>query len=47
MEIEYKILKEEPKVFSKKLNKYLSLTEMGETKEIQKYNIGLGPGSWY
>ncbi|MCG2718506.1 MAG: hypothetical protein L6408_06715 [Nanoarchaeota archaeon] len=46
MAIEYK-LKEEPKVFSKKLNRYIGLEELKETKEIQKYNIGLGPGSWY
>lgn len=47
MEIEYKSRKEEPKVFSRKLNSYLDLKDIGETKEIQKYNIGLGPGSWY
>ncbi|MBS3108434.1 hypothetical protein J4409_01040 [Candidatus Woesearchaeota archaeon] len=35
------------KVYSQKLGRYIPVT-FGDTKgEIQKYNIGMGPGSWY
>lgn len=33
-------------VYSPKLGNYVPL-ETGNARELQKYNVGLGPGSWY
>ena len=34
-------------IFSPKLGKYIPLSSKESVGEIQKYNIGLAPGSWY
>ena len=34
-------------VYSPKLGKYVPIDATGENNKIQKYNVGLGPGSWY
>jgi len=35
------------KVYSPKIGDYMTI-ELGDSKgNIQKYNVGLGPGSWY
>lgn len=34
-------------IYSPKLGKYIPLSSKKSVGEIQKYNIGLAPGSWY
>ena len=34
-------------IYSPKLGKYVPLSSEESVGEIQKYNIGLAPGSWY
>lgn len=34
-------------IYSPKLGKYVPLSSKESVGEIQKYNIGLAPGSWY
>ena len=34
-------------VYSCKLGKYVSLGRKEAKGDMQKYNIGLGPGNWY
>lgn len=36
-----------PKIYSPKLDKYVPIDSGNLQGEIQKYNIGMGPGSWY
>ncbi len=45
---EYDINKEsKPMIYSEKLEKYVPLDAGKPKGEIQEYNIGMGPGSWY
>jgi len=34
-------------IYSPKLDKYVSLDSGKPKGEIQKYNVGMGPGTWY
>lgn len=34
-------------IYSPKLGKYVPLSSKESVGEIQKYNLGLAPGSWY
>ncbi|HZX12117.1 MAG TPA: hypothetical protein VFE88_01540 [Candidatus Nanoarchaeia archaeon] len=44
----YEIKKnDKPKIYSPKLDRYVALDSGNPKGEIQKYNIGMGPGSWY
>ncbi|MBA3064361.1 hypothetical protein FP803_02900 [Candidatus Woesearchaeota archaeon] len=46
----YKVIEEKgnmPKIYSPKLGKYVPLDSGNPKGEIQKYNVGMGPGSWY
>ncbi len=36
-----------PTIYSQKLGKYVPLDSDNPKGEIQKYNVGMGPGSWY
>jgi hypothetical protein len=36
-----------PKVYSPRFSKYIPLNLGNPAGEIQKYNVGMGPGSWY
>ncbi len=47
---DYNAIKEEgdnPMIYSPKLDKYVSLDSGKPKGEIQTYNVGMGPGSWY
>jgi len=37
----------EPQIYSKKMDAYVPLNFGNPKGDIQKYNVGLGPGSWY
>jgi len=44
----YNAIKDErPMIYSQKLDKYVPLDSGNPKGEIQKYNVGMGPGSWY
>ena len=44
---DYNMKEKKVEVYSPKLGKPVEV-DLGNTKgEVQKYNIGLGPGSWY
>lgn len=36
-----------PQIYSPKLDRYVPLNSGNPKGEIQKYNVGMGPGSWY
>ncbi len=36
-----------PQIYSPKLNKYVPLNSDNPKGTMQKYNIGMDPGSWY
>lgn len=36
-----------PQIYSPKLDSYVPLNSGNPKGEIQKYNVGMGPGSWY
>jgi hypothetical protein len=38
---------ERPRIYSPKLDEYVLLDSSNPKGEIQKYNVGMGPGSWY
>ncbi|MFW6025817.1 MAG: hypothetical protein ACOCRX_05685 [Candidatus Woesearchaeota archaeon] len=45
---EYDINKiDKPMIYSPKLEQYVPLDAGKPKGEIQKYNVGMGPGSWY
>lgn len=44
----YEIKKgDRPRIYSPKLDKYVPLDSGNPKGEIQRYNVGMGPGSWY
>lgn len=44
----YNAIKDErPMIYSQKLGKYVPFDSGNPQGEIQKYNVGMGPGSWY
>ena len=43
----YAIKDERPMIYSQKLGEYVPLDSANPKGEIQKYNVGMGPGSWY
>lgn len=36
-----------PKIYSPKLDKYVPLDSGKPKGEMQKYNVGIDPGTWY
>jgi len=38
---------DKPMIYSPKLDQYVPLDSGNPKGEIQKYNLGMGPGSWY